>query len=744
MAQAPIQAEETTVSRRTVLLGTGVGALSLTLGGRVQAVAGGESRSFAMLTDAHINVEEPDRTADFERILRHVESRNPSFVLNCGDVTDLGLSEEFEAYNSAIPDNLKERMREVPGNHEQQWSVDYEAYEEQIGPGRYSFDSGGLHFVGLDPQVMMEWGWYFDRDLLDWLERDLRRAPKDMAIILFVHYPMGADWNYVHNDDEVLRIIEQYPVRGIFVGHSHIAQVSRYNGATQVIGNSLKNGPYYYWAEHKDGDSGPVLEITEVTVPADEEAEEERLAIVPLTGPGRGERLGPLRMKADPDGSDVAMRVDVPPRGTVTEVQARIHPYQYGGTSGEWTSLEGSGRQAGGRRWTGQVDVSALWPGRHKMEVRAAGDDEAVHEDTVWFELPSSAAQIGWTTSLDGRIQGALGTRDGVVVAATTKGRVEAFEPTDKSNRPLWSASTGPVYREPVFAPDGTDVLVPSADHHLYALDAATGALRWSTDLGAPLAGDLSLADVDDQTRVFVAVGNTLFSLDLAGRVMWSAGLNGICAGRPECDGERVYIGSGDGNAYAFDARSGNRVWRVSLTDRTTTYGTVLYGPWACYVRLLQNGAVLFTTFTNAIALERATGDRRWEGPGDELGMLQVLYTPPTVTDHGILLMDSFNGTVHLFDPDSGVENWQAPALPRNFGAAPVPSPDQDSVFWLVGQSGLLVRIDLANSSVDQVLQVLTTYTQSTAALVGSGSDQVLVVGGQDGVLHGVVGLHDV
>jgi hypothetical protein len=106
--------------------------------------------------------------------------------------------------------------------------------------------------------------------------------------------------------------------------------------------------------------------------------------------------------------------------------------------------------------------------------------------------------------------------------------------------------------------------------------------------------------------------------------------------------------------------------------------------------------------------------------------------------------VDGFNGTTHVFDPGSGRQKWQARALPRNFGAAPVPSPDDDAVYWLVGQSGLLVRIDLANKSVDQVLQVLTTYTQSTAALVGSGSDQVLVVGGQDGVLHGVVGLDDV
>ncbi|WP_434081225.1 metallophosphoesterase family protein [Sanguibacter sp. Z1732] len=221
----------TSVSRRAVLLGGGAGALSLALGGgRVHAVPGGEPGSFAMLMDLHIDDERPARTADFERIMAHIEARNPGFVLNCGDITELGLAREYEAYLAAIPESLREAMMEVPGNHEQQWSVNYDLYEQYLGEGTYSFDAGGLHFIGLDPQAMMEWGWFYDDDVLDWLERDLRSVPEATPIILFQHYAMGADWNYVHNDDEVLRIIEGYPVRGIFVGHSHLTEVSRYNG----------------------------------------------------------------------------------------------------------------------------------------------------------------------------------------------------------------------------------------------------------------------------------------------------------------------------------------------------------------------------------------------------------------------------------------------------------------------------------------------------------------------------------
>ena len=743
MSDALVGAQPPSVSRRSVLVGGGIGALSVAVAGsRVHAVGGGGGggqHAFAMVTDTHVNVQEPDRTAALERILADIVDRDPAFVLNCGDITDLGAADEFARYTDIIPDELQGKMKEVPGNHENQYLVDaLEAYDEHLEARRYSFASGGLHVIGLDPLVMMEWGWYFDAELLNWLRQELRQVPHGTPIVLFLHFPMSTDWNYVQNDHELLSLIEPYPVRAIFAGHRHVTNVSTFNGATQVMGNSLKNGPYYYWIEESEGEDGPVLEVTEVTVPDDGDVTEEKLTAISLTGPGR-DALGPVRARAVADHSAVDLRVDVPHRAAVAAVQARPYPLAYGKIEGGWTELEQSDRPA--RRWTGQVDVADLPPGRHKLELRVLGENEDRYDDVVEFELPVASTRIGWSTSLEGRIQGGLASRDGLVVAATTKGEVAAFRPTYRAVRPEWRSRIGPVYRAPVFTPDGDTLLVPSSDHHLYGLDPVNGHARWSVDLGAPLAGDLAIAAVDDEPRIFLSIGEQLACLDLTGQVQWTAELNGIYAGRPECDGDRVYAGSGDGNAYAFDARTGEEVWRHQLTDKDDRYGTVLYGPWACSVRILADGAVLFTRFSNAVALEAATGEQVWLGEGDDLELQQVVYTPPTLTDQGILLLDGFSGSVHLFDPDNGRQIWSADAVPRNFGAQPVPSPDEDGVYWLVAQSGVLARIDLNEESAEQVLQVLTCYTQSTAAITGSGDEQVLVVGGQDGVLYGVVDL---
>src|SRR5207302_11493222 len=78
---------------------------------------------------------------------------------------------------------------------------------------------------------------------------------------------------------------------------------------------------------------------------------------------------------------------------------------------------------------------------------------------------------------------------------------------------------------------------VGSWDGYEYALDAATGTLKWKTFLGqttAPcypqLAGVSSVADVE----------------------------NGV-----------VYVGGGDSNWYALDAATGNVLWKVFIGDNT-------------------------------------------------------------------------------------------------------------------------------------------------------------------------------
>ncbi len=128
---------------------------------------------------------------------------------------------------------------------------------------------------------------------------------------------------------------------------------------------------------------------------------------------------------------------------------------------------------------------------------------------------------------------------------------------------------------------DGT-MYVTSAWSKVYALDAATGTLRWTFDPKVPgAAGPKPCCDVVNrgvaffEGRVFVGtIDGRLIALDAAtGRKVWSVQTVDptkmlSITGAPRVARGKVYIGNGGGEfggrgyVSAYDARSGKLVWR--------------------------------------------------------------------------------------------------------------------------------------------------------------------------------------
>lgn len=113
-------------------------------------------------------------------------------------------------------------------------------------------------------------------------------------------------------------------------------------------------------------------------------------------------------------------------------------------------------------------------------------------------------------------------------------------------------------------------VIFGSGDGHVYALDAATGAERWSFKTGDVVHASPAYAD----GRVFVGGWDGRFyALDVrSGRELWrvQGGVDTLMANQqgfqssPAVEGGIVYTGSRDANLYAFDARTGQEKFRVS------------------------------------------------------------------------------------------------------------------------------------------------------------------------------------
>ena len=603
---------------------------------------------FAMVTDTHAGM----AAASAERlrlVYAAIARLAPDFVLHCGDITDTGLPGEYERYRQSVPAALRGRIRHVPGNHDVRWDPTAKGrYREHFGAAPYSFDAGGVHVTGFDPtQPLLEPG-HCGAARLEWLDRDLAAAAG--PALLFQHFPVGGEHDYLDDQAALLEVIARHDVRALVAGHVHRETVTQLDRTTQLTLRAVLKEPVFYRADLADA----ALAISRVTVAGDGSQSSVPVATVPLTGPRPGTPPGP------PPG----LR---PPRGAAA----------------------GGGPRA-----------------RHRAGPAAA--------------LPRPQ----WRLRLTGSVQAGIAVAGDVVVAASTGGDVVAVRARpgrgDRSVSWRWRARLGPVYRRPGVSHDGRTLFLPSADGHLYALDAGTGLVRWRFAAGAPV---LSEPVVTPEFVVFTA-GERLLAVHVAsGELAWAVPGRGFSAGRAACDGERVYTAAADGFARAHDLRTGREAWshRMVSGDR---HRVALYSGWDD-VAALAAGAVIVATVSGTQALEAGTGAPRWTFPG------ATMYPPVAVLGDGTALLTTEQGVVSRVGLAGGDAVWQASLGVRVQNAGLAVAGDSA---WVVSASGRLVRVRLADGQVRSSLRYTLAHCFSPPAVAGD----TLVVGDQDGVVHGI------
>ncbi len=127
----------------------------------------------------------------------------PSVILHTGDITHLSRPEEFDTAAQILGDLP---VRYVPGEHDALDEGAGKAYLERYGKGTkgngwYSFDLGGVHFIGLVNVFGFEAGKEatLGPDQLAWLKDDLRAVRHSTPIVVYTHIPLWdiyAPWGW--------------------------------------------------------------------------------------------------------------------------------------------------------------------------------------------------------------------------------------------------------------------------------------------------------------------------------------------------------------------------------------------------------------------------------------------------------------------------------------------------------------------------------------------------------------------
>jgi hypothetical protein len=156
----------------------------------------------------------------------------PQFVLGAGDITEWPTIAAMKTYDDLLKNRLKIPAYDVIGNHDdgglqpsetmKKWAV------ARHGALSYTFDAGGVRFIMLWSafDARLEPAQPLSAESLDFLRKELAKAPKDAPIIIATHLCHDA----ITNKDALIDAIGPANVILILGGHYHFASVQEYRG----------------------------------------------------------------------------------------------------------------------------------------------------------------------------------------------------------------------------------------------------------------------------------------------------------------------------------------------------------------------------------------------------------------------------------------------------------------------------------------------------------------------------------
>ena len=235
----------------------------------------------------------------------------------------------------------------------------------------------------------------------------------------------------------------------------------------------------------------------------------------------------------------------------------------------------------------------------------------------------------------------------------------------------LWQFhAEGGFVATPALGPDGT-VYAACVDRNLYALEGATGARKWAFQAANPLYAAPALG-LDG--TLFLGESQYCYAVDSAtGALKWRRPIKCYAAPAIGSDG-MVYIAStyaaGNGASYqrmyALDGATGEPRWE--FTGKTVSASVALPSP-----SLGRDGTVYYGGFDRALyALDGRTGRLKWEYPleGEALASPAVGGEPETVFTSGS------DFSFYAIDAVTGGKKWEFNTTSDTVAASPIVGPD--------------------------------------------------------------------
>ena len=192
--------------------------------------------SFAQISDSHMGFNKPANTDVAGTLKAAVDKVNglatpPEFILHTGDISHLSKSEEFDTVDQILKSASAKEVFYVPGEHDV-LDDDGKQYLERYGRGAkgagwYSFDTRGVHFIGLVNVLNLKAGGLgtLGGEQLKWMEDDVRHLKHSTPIVVFAHIPLWSvypAWGWGTEDSaQALAYLKKFGSVTVLNGHIH-------------------------------------------------------------------------------------------------------------------------------------------------------------------------------------------------------------------------------------------------------------------------------------------------------------------------------------------------------------------------------------------------------------------------------------------------------------------------------------------------------------------------------------------
>jgi Icc protein len=210
------------------------------IGGAAAAEAPQGALTFVQISDSHIGFHlppNPDPSATLTEAINKIKAMptQPAFLVHTGDISHLSKEEQWDDADQIIK-SANKQVFFLPGEHDVADADNGKAYLERYGKnthgkGWYSFDHGGVHFIGLINVFEFQPGFKsaglakIGDEQLEWLEKDVKGLSASTPIVLMAHLPLWTiyeQWGWGTADaGRALGYLKRFGSVTVLNGHIH-------------------------------------------------------------------------------------------------------------------------------------------------------------------------------------------------------------------------------------------------------------------------------------------------------------------------------------------------------------------------------------------------------------------------------------------------------------------------------------------------------------------------------------------